>query len=83
MTKAEAKAYREKYSTERNQMYFSSKTGTMSIRVYTYINNEYDEKDENERISKWLERVKEEPFKHSIKRRTYQGFIHDTCIIAE
>lgn len=82
MTKAEAKDIKNKFNTnKRYTTYFSSKTGELSVRVWSYINNNNDEKRENEEISKFMEMVKDTPYKLEIKNRTYQGFIHDTCVI--
>lgn len=82
MTKAEAKDIKNKFNI--NKMYttyFSSKTGELSVRVWSYVNNNNDEKRENEEIYKFMEMVKDTPYKFEIKHRTYQGFIHDTCVI--
>ena len=64
-----------KYST-----YFTSKTGELSVRVYTYINDDYDPAKQTECIEKVLNDIKTDA-EWIVKQRTYQGFIHDTCII--
>lgn len=82
MDKAQATALRKQINQNRRYpTYYSSKTGTMSVRVYTYNNNEYSEPTEKKAIEKLLSLTPGE--KYSIKRRTYQGFIHDTDIIFE
>lgn len=82
MDKVQATALRKQINqNKRYPTYYSSKTGKMSVRVYTYINNEYSEPAEKNAINKLLSLVTWE--KYSIKHRTYQGFIHDTDIIFE
>ena len=64
---------------KRYPTYYSSKAQTMSARVYTYTNNAYDAEAERNAIDELLAKVPGAPYE--IKRRTYQGFIHDTDII--
>ena len=61
-------------------MYFSSKTGELSVRVYSYINDRYDPNAEAICIDELRSRIVTDA-EWIIKHRTYQGFIHDTCII--
>lgn len=61
-------------------VYFSSKSGELSVRVYTYINDNYYPQEEEKCITDLMDNLSTEA-RWFIKHRTYQGFIHDTCII--
>ena len=63
--------------------YYSSKAQTLSVRVYEYINDKYDTELEKQCIVNLLNKITklEQRPRYEIKRRTYQGFIHDTDII--
>ena len=81
MTKAESKKVKSLINTEGDKYTatHSDKTGLLSIRVYTYINNNYDPEREAEAIEKLVGKLG--GMEYQVKRRTYQGFIHDTDII--
>ena len=80
MTKAQAIELKKTINKGRKYTtYFSNKNGTMSVRVYTYINNFYEADKEAQAINELLSIVPGKAYE--IKRRTYQGFIHDTDII--
>lgn len=82
MDKAKATELKKQINqSKRYPTYYFSKTGTMSVRVYTYTNNDYSAPAEEKAIEELLGLTPGE--KYSIKRRTYQGFIHDTDIIFE
>lgn len=83
MTKAQAEQFRKEYGNYAQRMTYSSKGESMSIRVYTSLIKTYDEETENERVYKFLSRVKDEPYAFSFKRRRYQGLIQDACIIVK
>lgn len=83
MTKAEAKQFKENYFGKAYTTYYSSKTESMSVRVYSYINNAYNPETEKAEITNFMNLVKDAPFKYEVIHRTYQGFIHDTCIICK
>lgn len=82
MTKQQAneikKVLKENYFT-----LYQSKKEQLRVRVYTYINDCYDEKEEKENIIKLLNKISANGYRpqYEIERRTYQGFIHDTNII--
>ncbi len=80
MTATEAKAFKKLLGTA-YKTYYSSKTESMSVKVYSYINNEYDAEREKSRVDKFMNLIKNTAFSTEIIHRTYQGFIHDTCII--
>ena len=82
MTKQEANVFKKNHC-KAYTTYFSAKAGTMSVRVYSYINNAYNEEEERKALSAFYNETKAEPFSYEIKRRTYQGFIHDTCVIVK
>ena len=82
MTKADVKDLKSRL-TGKYTTYFSSKTGELSVRVWSYINNSNDVKKESEAINNFMEMVKDTPYNYEIKHRTYQGFIHDTCVIVK
>lgn len=82
MTKAQAAEIKKIINQDRRYTtYYSSKNETLSIRVYRYINNDYDAEMEKTAIQKVLEKVQDQGYKFEIKHRTYQGFIHETDII--
>ena len=81
MTKQESMTLKKMINQEKYTTYFSAKRGTMSVRVYSYINNNYDKEAEKTAIEKVLNLTSEMFTQYEIKRRTYQGFIHDTDLI--
>lgn len=83
MTKAEAKVIKELVKGSFHHNYYGSKTESMSCRVYTYINDDYDAEFERDRISKFMELIKDTGLSTEVIHRTYQGFIHDTCVIVK
>lgn len=82
MTKGEVKNIKAllngKYTS-----YYSSKTESLSVRVYSYINNSFNPDEEKKEIDNFMELIKNSTFSTEVLHRTYQGFIHDTCIIVK
>ena len=82
MTKAQAAELKKVINQDgRYVTYFSSKAQTLSVRVYSYLNDNYDADTEKQKIVRLLNKASGMRPKYEIKRRTYQGFIHDTDII--
>lgn len=81
MKKIEAKAIKKAIGAD-HSTYYSSKNESLSVIVYSFINHDYDAEKEKERIISLLNLVSDiaRP-KYEIKRRTYQGFIHNTNVI--
>lgn len=81
MTKADATELKKQIKKVGNySVYFASKTGELSVRVYSYINDKYDPEAEAMCIDELRNGIITDA-EWIIKHRTYQGFIHDTCII--
>lgn len=82
MTKQEANEIKKGLKGDYT-VYFQSKTGKLRVRAYTYCNNNYDKDIEQKNIIKLLNRVSADGHRpiYEIEHKTYQGFIHDTCIV--
>lgn len=81
MTKQEANEIKKAlphYTT-----YYVSKKETLRVRVYSYINNSYNPKEEADSIVEALNLLTKKGLRpeYTIERKTYQGFIHDTDIL--
>lgn len=82
MTKAEGSDLKKIINTEKKyKTYFSSKAGTLSVRVYTYTNSDYHPADEKNAINTLINSLGANCPSYTIIRRTYQGFIHDTDVL--
>lgn len=80
MTKAQAMEIKKVIGAT-YKTYFQSKSGTMSVRVYSYINSSYNHDEETAKIEKLTKMIEQFSVPFAVKKRTYQGFIHDTDII--
>ena len=61
--------------------YYSSQKEQLSVRVYSYINNNLNAEAMERSIKNLLNKVEGMHLQYEIIQRTYQGFIHDTCVI--
>lgn len=82
MTRSEVTEFK-KALIGRYTSYYSKANESLSVRVYSYINNSYDPETEDKAVKEFKELIKDKSYKTEIKHRTYQGFIHDTCVIVK
>lgn len=82
MTKQEANEIK-KVLNSKYTIYFQSKSGKLRVRVYTYLNNDYEKEYEQKSIIEILNKLSANGYrpKYEIDRKTYQGFIHHTDVV--